>query len=101
VPITKGLSRTIGGKVTPEEEAAVKAMAARLGMDVSAFVRRAVLHELSDEPVDAAEAMLDLFMRTMEAWLELGERFNIERFRELCAEVKAQCNGKAVTGREK
>ena len=89
------LTRSLGTKVTAAEEAAVKATAERLDLDVSAFVRRAVLHELSDEPVDAAEAMLQLYVRTMETSLELGEAFTVDRFRQLCAEVKACCNGKA------
>jgi hypothetical protein len=90
------LTRSLGTKVTAAEEAAVKATAERLDLDVSAFVRRAVLHELSDEPVDAAEAMLQLYVRTMETSLELGEAFTVDRFRQLCAEVKASCNEKPV-----
>jgi hypothetical protein len=82
--------------VTLEEEAAIRTVAARLGLDVSTFVRRAVLHELSDEPIDPAEAMLDLFVRTVEAWLNQGEAFTVDRFREICAEVKADNKGRAV-----
>ncbi|MGA8026620.1 MAG: hypothetical protein WB992_05700 [Bryobacteraceae bacterium] len=93
----KRLSRTVGTKVTPEEESEVKDTAARLNLDVSAFVRRAVLHELSDGPLDAAEAMLELFVRTMEASLELGDGFTVEQFRKLCGEVKARCSGKPAT----
>ena len=91
------LTRSLGTKVTAAEEAAVKATAARLDLDVSAFLRRAVLHELSDAPVDAAEAMLQLFVRTTEACLDLGEAFTVDRFRELCAEVKARCHEKPAT----
>ena len=88
-------TRTITAKVTPEEEAQIKALAARLRIDVSALVRRAVLHELSDAPIDAAEAMLELFIRTTEAKLELRESFTVPHFRELCAEVKAAASGPA------
>lgn len=91
----KSLTRSLGTKITPTEEAAIKATATRLGIDVSTFVRRAVLHELNDGPIDASEAMLELFIRTMEASLELGDQFTGTRFRQLCAEVKAQCSGKA------
>jgi hypothetical protein len=90
-------NRTLSGKFTVSEEASVKGTAARLDLDVSAFVRRAVLHELSDEPVDAAEAMLQLFVRTMETWLESGDAFTVDRFRALCAEVKAHCIAKPIT----
>jgi hypothetical protein len=88
-------TRTITAKVTPEEEAQIKTLAARLRIDVSALVRRAVLHEMSDAPIDASEAMLELYIRTTEASLEFREDFTVPRFRELCAEVKANANSLA------
>jgi hypothetical protein len=91
------LTRSLGTKMTAAEEAKVKATAARLDLDVSAFLRRAALHEVSDEPVDASEAMLQLFVRTMEAWLESPDAFTLDRFRALCAEVKAHCIAKPTT----
>ena len=90
VPNPNSRTSTITAKVTADEEAEVKAAAARLGMDVSSFVRRSVLHELQDGPIDASETMLQLFVRTMEASLELGEDFTVKKFRKLCAEVKAR-----------
>jgi hypothetical protein len=82
--------RTVSTRVTEEEELAIKTEAARLGTDVGSFLRRSVLHELQDGPIDASEAMLELFVRTMEASLELGEDFTVKKFRKLCAEIKSR-----------
>jgi hypothetical protein len=96
---TSSRTRSITAHVTPEEEQEVKEAAARLSIDVSAFAYRALRHELSDAPIDASEAMLELFIRTVEASLELGDQFNVKRFRQLCAEVKAECVAKTSTQR--
>jgi hypothetical protein len=93
---TPGRTRSITAHVTPDEEEQVKEIAARLNIDVSTFAYRALKHELSDAPLDPAEAMLELFVRTMEASLELGDGFTAKRFRQLCAEVKTHCSARPV-----
>lgn len=87
---TEARPRTVSTRVTEDEEQAIKTEAERLGVDVGTFVRRSVLHELQDGPIDAAEAMLELFVRSMEASLELGEDFTVKKFRKLCAEIKSR-----------
>ncbi|MBV8114268.1 MAG: hypothetical protein JO300_05970 [Silvibacterium sp.] len=86
-------TRTVAGKVTAEEEARIKAYAAERGYDVSTLTRALWLGELRRHSRggrrNASVEMLRLFTRTMEASLELGEYFTVDRFRALCAEVKA------------
>ncbi len=98
----KGLSRSISSHVTPSEYDRIRQYVERRNTDVSTVTRKLWLQELDEEWLDveqrASSLLLQLFVRTMETSLELGERFTVERFRELCAEVKAQCNGKAITG---
>ena len=83
---------TVTAKVTANEERLIKAYAADRGADVSTCTRKLWLAELrrssgAHAGRSASEQMLELFTRTMEASLELGESFTVERFRALCAEV--------------
>ena len=80
-------------KVTANEERLIKAYAADRGADVSKCTRKLWLAELrrssgANAGRSASEQMLELFTRTMDESLELGERFTVERFRALCAEVR-------------
>lgn len=86
----KLLARTIGAKVTVEEEEQIKAAAARLKLDVSALVRRAVLREIGAWPVDTSDLLLQIFCLDREAQLELGQSYSVAKFREICGQVKAE-----------
>lgn len=83
----KGLTRTVAAHVTPEEYDRIKAHALNLGQDVSTITRELWLSEIGLQAADPARTMLHLFVRTMEASLELGEEFDVAKFREICAEV--------------
>ena len=99
----KGLTRSISTHVTPAEYDRIRQYAAARQMDVSALTRDLWLQELGEEWLDidrqASSILLQLFIRTMEASLELGDQFNGKRFRQLCAEVKAQFSAKPGAAR--
>ena len=98
--LRKSRSRTVAGKVTAEEEMQIKAYAAERGCDVSTLTRALWLSELRRHTrggrANASVQMLRLFIGTIEASLELGDSFTVERFRALCAEVQ----GNGANGRK-
>ena len=90
----KGLTRSISTHVTPAEYDRIRQYAAERQMDVSTVTRDLWLQELGEEWLDidrqASSILLQLFIQTMEASLELGDQFTGKHFRRLCADVKAQ-----------
>jgi hypothetical protein len=94
------LAYTISTKLTKAEDQRVRAYAAAQGYDLSSFVRGTVLAAVEGKSLRSPAVMhLEVFVRTVEAWLELGEQFTVEKFRQICATVTAKSNApvKAVS----
>jgi uncharacterized protein (DUF1778 family) len=81
----KTLTASITAKVTPEEEALFREQAKAAGVSQSEWSRQVMIEAASSRP--ASEILLALFIETMEASLELGDGFTLEKFREMCAEL--------------
>lgn len=99
----KSRTRAVTGRVTQQEEELIKQYAIDHGTDVSNLTRDVLLREVAGKTLSverqASALLLELFVRTMEASLELGEEFTVQRFRKLCAEVHAEANrGPQVDG---
>lgn len=81
-------TRSITGKVTPEEEALIKAYVAAHETDVSALTREAVLEKVTGRLRNPSEVMLQVYKRTMAMLLRLGDGFTEAEFLRVCAEVE-------------
>ena len=91
-------TRSITGKVTPEEEALVKAYVAEHETDVSALTREAVLGKVTGRLRDSSDVMLEVYKRSMAMLLRLGDDFTEAEFLRVFAEVEAGVkNGHAQT----
>jgi|GEM_PF-2084827 len=85
------LSRTISTKVTNSEDEQIRGYAEAQKCELSAFVRRTLLAAVEGKTLRPADVMhLEIFVRTVEAWLEQGERFTVKKFREICGMVTAK-----------
>ena len=81
-------TRSITGKVTPDEETEIKSFAEAHETDVSALTRAAVLEKVRQNRWDASEQMLELYKRSMTMLLRLGDGFTEAEFLRVCAEVE-------------
>jgi hypothetical protein len=87
------LACTISTKLTKAEDQRVRAYAAAQGYELSSFVRGTVLAAVEGKSLRPHSVMhLEVFVRTVEAWLELGDQFTVEKFRQICAMVTAKSN---------
>lgn len=90
---TSKLTRTLSTKVTEGEDQRIRAYAEAQGYDLSTFLRRTLLSAVEGKALRPLNAIhLEIFVRTVEAWLETRDRFTLENFREICAMVTAKSN---------
>jgi hypothetical protein len=90
---TLKLTRTLSTKVTESEDQRIRAYSEAQGYELSAFVRRTLVAAVEGKALRPVNVMhLELFARTVEAWLEMKDRFTLENFREICAIVTAKSN---------
>jgi hypothetical protein len=90
---TLKLTRTLSTKVTESEDQRIRAYSEAQGYELSAFVRRTLVAAVEGKALRPVNVMhLEIFVRTMEAWLEMKDRFTLENFREICAMVTAKSN---------
>jgi hypothetical protein len=85
------LACTISTKLTHAEDQRVRAYATAQGYELSSFVRGTILAAVEGKSLRSPAVMhLEIFVRAVEAWLELGNQFNLEKFREICQIVTAK-----------
>ena len=90
---TSKLTRTLSTKVTESEDQRIRAYAEAQGYELSALVRRILLAAVEGKALRPVNVMhLEIFVRTVEAWLEMKDHFRLEDFREICAIVTAKSN---------
>lgn len=88
---TTKLIRTVSTKVTESEDQRIRAYAEAQGYELSSFVRGTLLAAVDGKALRPVNVIhLEIFVRTVEAWLEMEDRFTIEKFREICAMVTAK-----------
>lgn len=85
------LTCTISTKLTKAEDERLRAYAEAQGYELSSFVRATLLAAVQGKSLRPPSVMhLEIFVRTVEAWLESGNQFSLERFREICHFVTAK-----------
>ena len=85
------LTCTISTKLTKAEDERLRAYAEAQGYELSSFVRATLLAAVQGKSLRSPSVMhLEIFVRTVEAWLELGNQFGLEKFREICQIVTAK-----------
>jgi hypothetical protein len=85
------LTCTISTKLTKAEDERLRAYAEAQGSELSTFVRATLLAAIQGKSLRSPSVMhLEIFVRTVEAWLELGNQFSLEKFREICQIVTAK-----------
>lgn len=91
------LTCTMATKMTDAEGEQVRAYAAAQGYEeVSSFIRATLRAATEGKSLRSPAVMhLEIFVHTVEAWIEAGGQLTVEKFREICGMVVAKTTAPA------